>query len=216
MKIAILSCGALAREVHHICQNGPLANELKFVKPLLHLQPDKLRLKLAEELEALRKTYDHTLVVYGQCLNDMDDFLASYNAHRIQGEHCLEMVGGHRFWERLKENSGTYFLIPSWASTFSEAIVEGLQLDKDPRMKQFMFRNYRRVVYFDTLMYGDIDARIQQIADWLELPLVIERIGVETLRYRLNQAIENINARRFNQRPSRRNNCDSRQQGDGA
>lgn len=193
MKIAILSCGALAREVHHICDNGPLVHEQKFVKPLLHLQPDKLRLKLAEELEALQKAYDHTLVVYGQCLKEMDQFLAGYNARRIEGEHCLEMIGGHRFWERFKEDPGTYFLIPSWASTFSEAIVEGLQLDKEPRMKQFVFRNYRRVVYFDTLLYGNIDARIQQIADWLELPLVIERIGVDTLRYRLNQAIENIN-----------------------
>jgi hypothetical protein len=189
LKIGVLSCGALAREVRHICENGPLADELYFVKPLLHLYPVKLRSKLTEELEAMQQSYDHIIAVYGQCLTEMDDFLAAYNAHRIAGEHCLEMIGGQRFWDRLKENSGTYFLIPSWTTSFAEAIVEGLQLDKEPRMKQIMFRNYKRVVYFDTLLYGNIDARVQEIADWLELPLEIERTGVDELRSRLDQAI---------------------------
>ena len=194
MKIAVLSCGALAREVRHICENGPLAEQLHFVKPLLHLYPAKLRGKLSEQLEALQQAYDRTIVVYGQCLPEMDEFLASYNAHRIQGEHCLEMIGGQRFWERLKENSGTYFLIPSWTSSFDEAIVQGLQLDKEPRMKQIMFRHYKRVVYFDTLLSGNIDTRVQEIADWLELPLEIERTGVDVLRSRLNLALEKARA----------------------
>ena len=190
MNTAVLSCGALAREVRYICENGPLAEELYFVKPLLHLYPAKLRAKLSEELEALQDAYDRIIVVYGQCLTGMDEFLARYNAQRVQGEHCLEVIGGQLFWERIKENSGTYFLIPSWTFSFSEAIVEGLQLDKEPRMKQIMFRNYKRVVYFDTLLYGNMDARVQEIADWLELPLEIERTGVDVLRSRLSQAID--------------------------
>lgn len=190
MKIAVLSCGALAREVRSICESEQLEEDLLFVKPLLHLYPLKLQRKLSETLELLQRNYDRIIVVYGQCLTEMDDFLAGYNAQRIQGEHCLEMIGGQRFWECLKENSGTYFLIPSWTVSFSEAIVEGLQLDKEPRMKQIMFRNYKRVVYFDTLLYGNIDARVKEIADWLELPLEIERTGVDVLRSRLKQAIE--------------------------
>ncbi len=185
-----MSCGALAREVRYICENGPLSEELHFVAPLLHLQPARLRAKLSDELAALKQTYDRTIVVYGQCLTEMDDFLAAYNARRVQGEHCLEMIGGKRFWERLKESSGTYFLIPSWTASFSEAIVEGLQLDKEPRMKQIVFRNYKRVVYFDTLLYGNMDTRVQEIADWLELPLEIERTGVNELRSRLNEAVD--------------------------
>ena len=192
MEIAVLSCGALAREVRDICENGPLADKLTFVKPLLHLYPEKLRSKLSEELERLSENYDHTLVVYGQCLAGMDEFLKAYNGLRVPGEHCLEIIGGQRFWELLKENSGTYFLIPSWIHSFSEAIVEGLQLDKEPRMKQIMFRNYKRVVYFDTLLYGNIDERVQEVADWLELPLQIERTGLEVLRSRFNQTLEKI------------------------
>lgn len=190
MRIAVLSCGALAREVRYICDNSPLADELYFVKPLLHLYPAKLRDKLSEELSTLKEGYDHSIVVYGQCLPAMDDFLSGYNASRIQGEHCLEMIGGYRFWELLKENSGTYFLIPSWTVNFSEAIVEGLQLDKEPRMKQIMFRNYKKVVYFDTLLYGNIDSRVQEIADWMELPLHIERTGIDVIRSRLTEAVD--------------------------
>jgi hypothetical protein len=67
--------------------------------------------------------------------------------------------------------------------------VKGLQLDKEPRMKNIMFRHYQKVVYFDTLLYGDIDVRVREIAEWLELPLEIERLGVDVLRSRITEAI---------------------------
>lgn len=189
MKIAVLSCGALAREVRHICDNGSLAEQLYFVEPLLHLYPAKLREALSEQLGSLQEQYEQTLVVYGQCLPDMEEYLAGYNARRIDGAHCLEMIGGNRFWEITRECPGTYFLIPSWTISFPQAIVKGLQLDKEPRMKNIMFRHYQKVVYFDTLLYGDIDARVREIAEWLELPLEIERLGVDVLRSRMTEAI---------------------------
>ena len=105
--------------------------ELHFVKPLLHLYPGKLRSKLSEELEALKPVYDRIIVIYGQCLPEMDDFLAEYNAQRIEGEHCLEMIGGQRFWECLKENSGTYFLIPSWVARSLRLLYKGCSLIKN-------------------------------------------------------------------------------------
>ena len=192
-KTAVLSCGALAREVRHICENGPLADELNFVQPLLHLYPAKLRERLSDELTSLSDDHDRIIVVYGQCLPDMDQFLSNYNAYRLPGEHCLEMIGGQRFWELIKEDSGTYFLIPSWTVSFDEAVVEGLQLDKEPRMKQIMFRHYNRIVYFDTLLYGNIDTRVQEIADWLELPLQIERTGVDVLHTRFMETRDKAN-----------------------
>lgn len=189
VKTAVLSCGALAREVRHICQDGPLSEDLNFVQPLLHLYPAKLRQTLQERLGELQESYDRTLVIYGQCLPDMAEFLAGFNARRIEGAHCLEMIGGDRFWEITKECAGTYFLIPSWTVSFREAIVEGLGLDKEPRMKDIMFRHYKQVVYFDTLLYGNIDARVREIADWLDLPLEIERVGIDVLRTRITEAL---------------------------
>lgn len=185
MKTAVLSCGALAREVQHICQDGVLSQELFFVQPLLHLEPAKLRHTLTARLTELEKTYERTLVVYGWCLPGMDDFLAQFNARRIQGEHCLEMIGGDRFWKIIRDCPGTYFLIPSWIFSFPEAIVKGLQLDREPRMKEIMFRHYQKIVYFDTLLYGNVDQKVTEIAEYLELPMEIERVGVEVLRSRL-------------------------------
>jgi len=192
LKVAILSCGALAREVRHICETGGWQEELFFIPPLLHLYPARLRAALAERLSELQIGYDRTLVVYGQCMSDMDTFLAGFDARRIQGEHCLEMIGGDRFWSALEECPGTYFLIPSWTVSFDTAITEGLGLDKEPRMKEVMFRHYRQVVYFDTLLYGDIDDRVREIAAFLDLPLRIERVGVETLRDRLGAALAKL------------------------
>lgn len=195
MKIAVLSCGALAREVRHICQSEQWPHKLSFVSPLLHLYPAKLRAALADRLSALQYSFDRTLVVYGQCLPDMDGFLAPFNAYRVRGEHCLEMVGGERFWTIIAECPGTYFLIPSWTHSFDSAIVVGLGLDKEPRMKELMFRNYRQIVYFDTLLYGDLDHKVTEIAAFLNLPLRIERVGVEALHARLAEALATVSTR---------------------
>lgn len=189
MKTAVLSCGALAREVRHICKNAPFPEQLFFVEPLLHLYPSKLQETLAEKLQTLQQQYEQILVVYGQCLPDMDRFLADYNAQRVSGAHCLEMIGGDRFWEISKSCPGTYFLIPSWIISFPRAIVEGLRLEQEPRMKEIMFRHYKKVVYFDTLLYGDMDKRVGEIAQWLDLPLEIERVGTDVLHSRMVGAL---------------------------
>ena len=54
-------------------------------------------------------------------------------------------------------------------------------------MKSLMFQNYTQVVYFDTLIYGEIDSRAKTIADYLNLPLRIERVGLTNILERIEE-----------------------------
>jgi len=119
----------------------------------------------------------------------MAAFLGQFNARRIRGEHCLEMVGGDRFWATIRECPGTYFLIPSWVVSFDAAMISGLGLGRDERLKKAMFRNYKQIVYFDTQVYNDSDGRAREIAAFLNLPLQVERVGLGALRGRLAEAL---------------------------
>ena len=57
-------------------------------------------------------------------------------------------------------------------------------------MKSLMFQNYTQVVYFDTLIYGDIDNRGKTIADYLNLPLRIERVGLTNILERIEELFQ--------------------------
>ncbi len=54
-------------------------------------------------------------------------------------------------------------------------------------MKSLMFQNYTQVVCFDPLIYGDIDNRGKTIADYLNLPLRIERVGLTNILERIEE-----------------------------
>ena len=58
-------------------------------------------------------------------------------------------------------------------------------------MKSLMFQNYTQVVYFDTLIYGEIDSRAKTIADYLNLPLRIERVGLPNILERIEELYVN-------------------------
>jgi len=160
---------------------------LVFVPPSQHLDPARLRAELVRRLSRMQKQYEQILVAFGRCLPDMDQILARFNAKRIRGEHCLEIAGGQLFWQIIRESPGTYFLIPSWCFTFKKMTIKGLHLEENPVMKSLMFRNYTQVVYFDTLIYGNIDSRAKAVADYLNLPLRIERVGLTNILGRIEE-----------------------------
>ena len=174
LKRVILSCGALAKELRHITSHQASMDALVFVPPSQHLDPTRLRTELVRRLTLLQKKYEQIFVLFGLCFPDMDQILARFDAKRIRGEHCLEIAGGQLFWRIMKESPGSYFLIPSWCFNFRKMTVKGLCLEEIPAMKSLMFQNYTQVVYFDTLIYGDIDSRAKTIADYLNLPLRID------------------------------------------
>lgn len=171
--ITVIACGILEPEIRSIFDEMAICSNLRFLPPELHVHPSLLRNRLIKEL----KRSDHPIIViYGTCFPGIEDVCRAHGAHRIQIDTCYEMVAGTIFHELLKEEPGTYFLLPLFCRLF-ERLTGILDLGT---MKEFLLKNYSRCVLLDTGI--GVDHLCGHVADTLGLPLERVDVGIEVLR----------------------------------
>ncbi|KYK29024.1 MAG: hypothetical protein AYK19_20220 [Theionarchaea archaeon DG-70-1] len=181
--ITVVACGILEAEVRKVVQKLEIPLNIVIMHPGLHVYP----LKLKKELEDLLRTIkDQVVIVYGECFPGIDYTCEKYSAVRIQGENCYEIMAGDRFYQLLKEEPGTYFLLPQLCKRFEELTKEVLMKE----MKGVFFRNYRRCVFLDTGIYND--KKCSRIAEELGLFYFREYVGTATLEERLRKALNAV------------------------
>ncbi|MBU7035472.1 MAG: DUF1638 domain-containing protein [Theionarchaea archaeon] len=138
----IVACGILEGEVRKVVEG--LDIDVAVLPGKLHLNPDMLKERLVKELEGT--TDDCVVVVYGNCFEGIDDVCREHGAVRVGCETCYEMVAGDLFSQLLKEEPGTYFLLPRFCDQF-ENLTEALHLEEE---KETYFKHYVRCVFLDT------------------------------------------------------------------
>ena len=67
MTTALVTCGALGREVKDIVDRRRWEVDIHGLPAMLHLYPDRIVEELRGKLRALRPRYDRIVVVYGDC-----------------------------------------------------------------------------------------------------------------------------------------------------
>src|SRR5512134_3596947 len=100
MKIGIIACGAIVRELIVIAKRQGWDFELTAVPAQLHNRPERIAPAVAHELDAWAGRFDLILVGYADCGTGgaLDDLLAGYeHVVRIPGPHCYEFYGGEAF-----------------------------------------------------------------------------------------------------------------------
>ena len=189
MTILLLACGSLRRELEEVLRRRHWPAEVQYLPPELHLSPEDLAVAIERRLEAVRGQYQRVVVVYGRCAPGLDEVLDLHGAERLPGEHCYEVLGDGHFMTLLREEPGTYFLTDFLCQNFRR-VIKGLGLDRYPHLKQVYFRNYTRVVYLDTGTHGRLEGKAREIAAYLDLPLVVLKVGVNGLESRLARLID--------------------------
>lgn len=188
MSILLLACGSLRRELEEVLRRHDWTVEVEYLSPDLHMSPQDLASAVESRLGQVRHRYERVVVIYGRCAPGLDDILERYAAERLPGEHCYEVFGDGQFTALLREEAGTYFLTDFLCQNFA-CVITGLGLDRYPRLKKTYFHNYTRVVYLDTGTADGLEEKALEIAAYLELPLLVVRVGVEGLERRLLQVI---------------------------
>jgi hypothetical protein len=185
---ALVVCGALGREVKDIVDRRGWDVDIYGVSALLHLYPSRIVDELRERLHALRPHYDNLVVVYGDCgtTGMLEALLDEVGAHRLRGPHCYEMFAGEERFKRIAEQRpGTFFLTDWLVRNFGRAVVKGLGLDRHPELKPMLFGNYEAVLYLRQVPNPRLAAKAEAIAEYLELPLETEDVGLGELEERL-------------------------------
>ena len=187
----VILCAALGREVREIATRHDWQVDLVSINAAFHLVPSKIETAVEAKLQETAGRYRRTVVVYGHCgALGLDEILARYGAVRTMGPHCYEMYGSERFAELLREDPGTYILTDFLIRAWDRLVVQGLKIDRHPKLRLLLFHNYHRLVYFPQERDPALVDKAHQIAAWLELPLQVEEPGYGHLEARLEAIME--------------------------
>ena len=186
VKTIFIACAALGREVKAIIKKYGWNADFQAIDAKLHLRPEKIGPAVEARLEKTKDQYERHIVVYGHCgAFDLDGILEKHGAVRPLGPHCYEQYGGQQFAEAMQEEPGTFILTDFLIRAWDKFVVKGLKMDKHPQLKEIMFYQYRRVLYFSQEEDQALIEKAQEIAGWLELPLEVRHVAYGDLERRL-------------------------------
>lgn len=188
MKIGIVACGAIVRELIAIAKRQKWDFELTAIPAQLHNRPEQIAPAVAKKLDAWAGRFDLILVGYADCGTGgaLDALLARYDhAVRIPGPHCYEFYGGPIFTRHNEEHLGTFYLTDFLARHFDGLVWRGLGLDRHPELLSTYFGNYTHLLYLQQLPDQDESARGLAGAEKLGLQYVHAYTGLDELEARL-------------------------------
>jgi Protein of unknown function (DUF1638) len=193
--LALLICGALGKEVKAIVDDHGWQVDIYGVPALHHFYPKKIVQAVDRRLTELSAGYQRVVVVYGDCGTGgtLEPVLDRHGAVRLQGPHCYEMYAGAEEFERLGEEQPATFFLTDWlVRNFERAVIRGLGLDRYPDLRPIYFQNYTNCIYLAQLPTPALQEKAQEIAQYLELPLEVRRVGYGELESRLAALLEAV------------------------
>jgi hypothetical protein len=148
LKLKVVACGVLARELYRIAAAAKSIIDIQLLPQGLHDEPDKLRQRLQQQIDALPEEgmhYDAILLGYGLCCNG----LAGITARNIplivpRGHDCITILLGSKetYKDYFDTHGGVYWYSPGW-------IERSLQPGKE---------RYERTLQQYTERYGEDNA----------------------------------------------------------
>jgi Protein of unknown function (DUF1638) len=172
VKIGIIACGAIVREMIAIAQRQGWDFELTAVPAQLHNRPEQIAPAVAAKLDRWAQRFDLILLGYADCgtAGALDALIERYDhVVRIAGPHCYEFFGGAQFDAQNEAHLGTFYLTDFLARHFDGLVWKGLGLDRYPELRDLYFGNYTDLLYLQQLPDQDERERAQQAAEKLGL-----------------------------------------------
>jgi hypothetical protein len=185
----IVACGALAREIQAVLRASGLDQiEVDYLPAHLHNTPGEITPRIAERLEAAGDR--PVFVAYGDCGTGgrLDDLLVRHGVARIPGAHCYQFFGGELFDRLQSAEPGTFYLTDFLTRHFDRLVWVGLGLDRHPALRDFVFGNYRRLVYLAQTEDEDLTRKARAAAERLGLEFERHLVGYGSLEEAILEA----------------------------
>lgn len=189
--IALIACGAVARDTAAIVRRRGWRADVHGVSSELHMTPLGIAPAVERKLRHLLPRYDRVIVVYGDCGTGgrLDAVLERYPAVRPAGVHCFQWYAGELFG-RTRDDIGIYFLTDWLVDNWERAVIRGLGLDRFPWLKDDYFGNLTRILFVRQHADQEREATAREIAAWIGRPLEIHDLGVAPLEDLLVPLVE--------------------------
>lgn len=159
MRLGIIACEALKKELEMITKNDPDVCYKEYLDFGLHIYPDQMRKVITEKVNSLERTVDGVLLGYGICqsLREISRDLR-VPAVRLECDDCIAaLLTPSGYESERKRCAGTFFVTPFFAEAGMNRMVKELHLDH-PKFQRYdkmwfirrFFDGYSRVLYVDT------------------------------------------------------------------
>lgn len=165
MKINVITCEALTREIRLASARSPHTIDIELVDFGLHNTPDKLREAIQSHIDACEgRGYDAIILGYGLCSRGAAEIIARSVPIVIPRMHdCITAFLGSRkrYDEEFRENPGTYYYSPGWIERKEGDMQQGFIDDVQTRAYQERYDEYVE-------KYGEDNAKflIEQEQQW--------------------------------------------------
>ncbi len=174
-RVLLLACGALAHEILALKRlNNWDHMDLKCLPAKYHLYPDKIPKVVEEAVHKHRNDYETIFVVYADCGTGglLQAKCAELGVEMVAGPHCYSFFEGNDVFAKTSEDEITAFYLTDFlVKQFDAFIMKPMGLDRHPELRDMYFGNYTKVVYQAQINDPVLDAKAQECADKLGLPL---------------------------------------------
>jgi len=173
-KTLLIACGALGREIIDLIERNRWQHlDVTCLPAKLHHQPELIPEAVRGKIREAKGRYRKIYVLYGDCGTGglLDAMLAEEGGiERIAGPHCFSFFMGNRLFEESAEDElTTFYLTDYFCRHFDKFVWEALGLDRHPDMPQFVFGNYRKILFMPQTHDPALEIKAQEIAERLGL-----------------------------------------------
>ena len=193
----IIACGALSHEIVELIRiNGWTHLSLTCLPAVWHHQPTKIPEGLRKKIRENRDQYHHIYVMYGDCgtAGKVDEVIEEEGAERIAGPHCFSFLMGNEAFEKYTENDiTTFYLSDFFCQYFDKFVWEALGLDRRDDMADFVFGNYKKVIYIAQTDNQALREKAQEIAKRLKLDYEYRYTGYGDMEKQMAQIKVRVN-----------------------
>lgn len=174
-RVLLLACGALAHEILALKRlNNWDHMDLQCLPAKYHLYPEKITKAVEETVQKHRDAYETIFVVYADCGTGglLQAKCAQLGVEMVAGPHCYSFFEGNDVFAKTSEDEITAFYLTDFlVKQFDAFVIKPMGLDRHPELRDMYFGNYTKVVYQAQVNDPVLDAKAQECADKLGLPL---------------------------------------------
>lgn len=159
IRIGIVACDILKREIDKITLDDPDIVHKEYLEFGLHTYPEKLKFTVMDKVNSLEGKVDAVFLGYAICqslkgvINEL-----RVPAVMLEGDDCIAtFLTPMGYAEEKRKCTGTWFNTPGWADLGIKGCIKELHLDSamdqgyEPMyFMRMMFTGYSRCLFIDT------------------------------------------------------------------
>lgn len=169
-RVLVIACGALAREILALRDQGFGHLDLHCLPAILHNSPQDIPAAVEAAVRARREGYGQVFVAYADCGTggDLARLCARLGVRMIEGPHCYAFFEGLSAFAAHGEIDA-FYLTDFLARQFDAFVTRPLGLDRHPELRDTYFAQYKTLVYLAQTEDPALEAAARTAADQLGL-----------------------------------------------